>query len=56
MCQPAVFHVLAQSLACIRGAKEFQGGKTGLFITVTLRNPFSFFSVLKRLKASSQCE
>lgn len=53
MCQPAVFHVLAQSLVCIQGAKELQGGKTGLFITVKLRNPFTFFSVLKRLKANS---
>lgn len=56
MCQPAVFHVLAQSPARIQGAKELQGGKTGLFITVNLRNPFSFFSVLKQLKASSLCK
>lgn len=47
MCQPAVLHVLAQSVAGIQGAKELQGGKTGLFITVKVRNTFSFFSVLK---------
>lgn len=47
MCQPAVFHVLAWSPAYIQGAKELREGKRGLFITVNLRNPFSFFSVLR---------